>query len=362
MDFRSSLLNYGKKQITVEDLAGLLKVERSDVKGLHDMIKGLTEKGVLQPVKSSGVNGNIRYPLYKKYRITIEDELCPETVGQIGKLHPMLLKSGYLSSHPSKYISNRDVLEKLNLYLFRGKPEEAVSRKERSFEIFGCEKVLDDDGVKRLLRNLQITEEDLKFYDTPEYCFHDYIPERKENLTLLICENKDIWFNIRRCMFENHYRSIFGVDIDGVVYGNGNEISQKKGAFSEYVRFMGSTTVRFLYWGDIDREGFDIYRRTKEVNDTLDISLFVPGYRKMIERARELEGEVGHGENGARGGHGGYGGHGIEDSPSSKKGGMCFEDLLVDFTLEERAFLNDIFRSNKLIPQEIIPYTLLSER
>ena len=104
---------------------------------------------------------------------------------------------------------------------------------------------------------------------------------------------------------------------------------------------MGNPDVKFLYWGDIDREGFDIFRRTKLVNPSLDISLFIPGYRKMIERARQIE---------------------IEDSPSSKKDGMNFENLIEDFIPEERAFLNKVFSKNKLIPQEIIPYTLLNER
>ena len=334
------LSEYGKKSIALEDLAALLKVNMTDTSGLYDLITALNMKGFLEPIKSSGTNGNIKYPLHKKYRIILEDDTS-SALERIGFLHPMLLKSGYLSSHPKEYERSKFVIDKLNSYLFSDELGEAVSRKERSFEIFGCEKVLDDNTVKTLLRNLQITESELCFYDTPEYCFHDYIPERKDSLTLLICENKDIWFNIRRCMFENNYRSLFGVKIDGVVYGNGNKVSQKKGALVEYIKFMGNPSVKFLYWGDIDREGFDIYRRTRKVNASLDIELFVQGYRKMIERARNIE---------------------IEDSNSSKKDGMSFEDLIVDFSPEERVFLADIFEQNKLIPQEIISYTFLSER
>ena len=54
-------------------------------------------------------------------------------------------------------------------------------------------------------------------------------------------------FNIRRCMFEDGYNSLFGTKIDGVVYGNGNKVSQKQGALSEYVKFMGNPDVTFLY-------------------------------------------------------------------------------------------------------------------
>ena len=341
MSIRDRLSEYGKKYIALEDLVALLKVDRVDTRGIYDLVTELSLKGFLEPTKTSGTNGNIKYPLYKKYRITLENDTSSAIIGRIGFLHPMLLKSGYLSSHPKEYERNKLVIDRLNSYLFSSELGEPVSRKERSFEIFGQEKVLDDSTVKTLLRNLMITESELCFYDTPEYCFHDYIPERKDSLVLLICENKDIWFNIRRCMFEKNYRKLFGVKIDGVVYGNGNKVSQKKGALIEYVKFMGNPSVKFLYWGDIDREGFDIYKRTREVNAPLNIELFVPGYRKMIERARNIE---------------------IEDSPSSKKDGMSFEDLIVDFSPEERAFLTAVFEQNKLIPQEIISYTFLSER
>ena len=341
MDVKGELLAYGKKSITLEALTDLLKVEMSDTKSLFDKVSELVEISIVEPIKNSGQNGNRKYPLFKKYRILIKEESSEEAEKQIRQLHPALRKSGYLSSHVQEYLKHKEAIDCLNVFLFSKKNGEPISRKERSFEIFGREKVLDDSEVKSLLRHLEISESDLEFYDTPEYCFHDYIPERKNKLTLLICENKDIWFNIRRCMFEDHFKSLFGIAIDGVVYGNGNKVSHKTGALVEYVRFMGNPNVRFLYWGDIDREGFDIFRRTREVNDSLSIELFIPGYRKMIERAKNIH---------------------LEDSPSTKKEGVSFEFLFEDFTTEEKAFLNRALEANKLIPQEIISYTVLSER
>jgi hypothetical protein len=341
MDIKNKLLMYGKKSITLETLSDLLKVEMSDTKSLFDKISEMVDASFLEPVKNSGQNGNLRYPLFKRYRVLVKEELSEDVEKQIRQLHPALCKSGYLSSHVQEYLKHRDVIECLNAFLFSRNAGEPISRKERSFEIFGREKVLDDSEVKSMLRQLEISDSDLGFYDTPEYCFHDYIPERKNNLTLLVCENKDIWFNIRRCMFEDHFKSLFGVAIDGVVYGNGNKVSNKAGALVEYVRFMGNPNVTFLYWGDIDREGFDIFRRTRDVNDSLNIELFIPGYRKMIERAQSIC---------------------LEDSPSSKKEGVSFADLFEDFSAEEQKFLNRVLEDNKLIPQEIISYTILSER
>ncbi len=341
MDIKNKLLVYGKKSISLEALSDLLKVEMADTESLFNKISELVDASIMEPVKNSGQNGNRKYPLFKKYRILIKEESDGEAEKQIRQLHPALQRSGYLSMHVQEYMQHREVVDCLNAFLFSKKAGESVSRKERSYEIFGREKMLDDSDVKSLLRRLEISDSDLEFYDTPEYCFHDYIPERKKELTLLICENKDIWFNIRRCMFEDHFKSLFGVAIDGVVYGNGNKVAHKQGALAEYVRFMGNPDVSFLYWGDIDREGFDIFRRTREVNESLNIDLFIPGYRKMIERAQNTN---------------------LEDSPSSKKEGISFENLFEGFSVDERTFLNRVLEANKLIPQEIIPYTVLSER
>lgn len=340
MDIRAKLQRFGRRTILLEELASVLNTVLSDVKSLHDEVQELCEQRVIEPVKNSGKNGNISYPLYKKYRILIKEEADKGAIDEIKRLHPLLLRSGYLSANPMEFQRNRVVIEGLSAFLFVDKDEIFVSRKERSFEIFGHEKTLDDSKVKALLRKLQITESELRFYDTPEYCFHDYIPVRKEHMMLLICENKDIWFNIRKRMFEDGVKGLFGIPIDGVVYGEGNKVSDRTGALEEYVKFMGEPDVKFLYWGDIDREGFDIFRRTKDANDRLDISLFVPGYKKMIERAKNIE---------------------LEDSPSSKKQSMRFDDLINEFSDDERNFLTDIFDNNKLIPQEIISYKYLEE-
>ncbi|WP_026528341.1 Wadjet anti-phage system protein JetD domain-containing protein [Butyrivibrio sp. VCD2006] len=340
MDIKAKLQRFGKRTITLEELSSVTNTVSSDVRNLYTRIQEVCELEYIEPVKNSGKNGNISYPLYKKYRILVKEEADNETIDEIRKLHPLLLRSGYLSANPLEFQKNRAVIECLSAYLFGDKDVTFISRKERSFEIFGHEKTLDDSIVKTLLRKLQITESELGFYDTPEYCFHDYIPARKDHMALLICENKDIWFNIRRRMFEDGVRSLFGVAIDGVVYGEGNKVSDRTGALEEYVKFMGDPDVKFLYWGDIDREGFDIFRRTKDANDRLDISLFVPGYKKMIERAKNIE---------------------LEDSPSSKKQSMRFDDLINEFSDDERNFLTDIFENNKLIPQEIISYKYLKE-
>ena len=68
----------------------------------------------------------------------------------------------------------------------------------------GDEKALDNH--LRLLRSIGVSGEDLYYYETPEQCFSDYIPLRKSKMTLLICENKDIWFEFLLWLISDSFR------------------------------------------------------------------------------------------------------------------------------------------------------------
>lgn len=283
---RSLLAQQTRKTILTEHLQKALK--NPDLPELYRLICEAEECGLLEPVKRSGRNGNLRYPLYQKYRILSQAPDTTHLQTQLQALHPRLLSSGWLQSHPQSYGDWKEPLTLLSDYLFaRRETTVPVSRKERSFAIFHQEKLLDDKSFWGLLKRLGLTEETLAFYDTPENCLCDYISRRKERLCLLICENKDIWFNLRRMFFENGCSRIWGVELDGVVYGEGNRISQP-GLLTEYTHFLAAQEVLYLYWGDIDREGLRIYLRTRDANPGLSIRLFGQAYARMLERSEHI--------------------------------------------------------------------------
>lgn len=374
MNIHEKLLSFGKKNIDLEELLKMLGLSSLDSEKCFEKIHTLQNQELIEPVKSSKTNGNNKYPLYNRYRILIKNEVSEETKSEINSLHPRLQSGGYLIRHFELYEKYRDEIQVLSRYLFQNSDTEYISRKERSYEIFSKEKVLDDKGMKNLLSILHISKDDLKFYDTPDYCFHDFIKERKDEMTLLICENKDIWFAIRRLMFEENISDILGTRLDGVVFGNGNKVAEKHGALTEYVRFMGNPKVHFLYWGDIDREGFDIYRRCLAANPDISIELFFNGYKLMLDLAE---------------------GKNLEDSPSER---LNYADVSCLFANEnnfqniegsqlsscnthddaisknevtakhntntilndhEYSTLDSALKQNKLIPQEIVSYAIL---
>lgn len=331
------LKKYGKKTMLKTELEHVFAVSSDEE--LFEIVSILSEQQILTPIKNSKTNGNRLYPIYMKYKISLPQENYETELKEINALHPLLQRNRYLLSNPKEYKKYRSLIQKLDHYLFaRSGKEIAISRKERSFEIFDEEKTLDDKTFNALLTRIGVLSSVLAFYDTPEYCFNDYIPDRKTQMTLLICENKDIWFNIRRMMFENNATNIFDTYIDGVVYGCGNKICAI-GALTAYTEFIGSK-VKYLYWGDIDREGLNIYLGAVRANPNIDIKLFVPAYEEMLRLAR------------------------TKNMPDSKDERNRIENYsgiydLVDKNL--RTIFEQSIQKNKRIPQEIITYAFLRE-
>lgn len=331
--YSEKLMRFGKKTITKEQMERLFS--ETDDEALFLIVNALQQENILSPIKASRTNGNRVFPIFMKYRVSLPVESFATELDEISKLHPVLQNHGVLQSKPAQYGKYRHNLQLLDRYLFLNHTDRiAISRKERSFEIFEEEKALDDAAFCRLLERMGLGKQELAFYDTPEYCFNDYIPERKENMTLLICENKDIWFNIRRRMFENGADTIFGTKIDGVVYGCGNQISQKN-ALTSYTEFMGGARISYIYWGDIDRAGFNIFLSLVKNNPTLDIAIFTPAYEQMLHCAKDKN---------------------IPDSLDNRGLFGDYEEIYLAFSAENRAFLEKNIQENKRIPQEIITY------
>lgn len=326
-----SLQEYPRKRITLEELNLLCR----DYEHLAEQIAELAERGVLVPVKSSGKNGNLKAPLYMRYTICTESpaQIPPD---EINALHPRLSANGYLLRNRGQFAQNRDFLLRLSEWLANRGGCDMMSRRERSFSIFGNEKALDNHT--RLLECMGISSGMLGFYETPEQCFSDYIPVRKNKMVLLVCENKDIWFNIRRLMYESGACTLFGTQIDGVIFGQGNDITGKE-KFRSYARYLGANDAVFLYCGDIDRAGFDIFLRLCKAAEGLRIELFLPAYRKMLELSR-----------------------GIQLPDSMDERGMMPEmsGILPLFRADEQEQIARILQENKRLPQEILPYPVLA--
>lgn len=328
----NALQEYPRKRISLEELSELC----SNPKQLSEHIIELTDQCVLVPIKSSGTNGNQKNPLFMRYTICIEEtvQISPD---EIYALHPKLQGNGYLLRNRVQFVNNRAFLYRLSEWMTHYAGNDMMSRHERSFSIFDDEKELDNH--LRLLECIGISGDTLGYYETPEQCFSDYIPVRKSRMTLLICENKDIWFNIRRLMYESGANTIFNIQIDGVIFGQGNDITGKE-KFRSYAQYLGADDVSFLYCGDIDRAGFDIFIRLCKVAEELHIELFLPAYQKMLELSRNIQ---------------------LPNSEDKRCIIPEMSGILPMFQADEQKQITQILQDNKRLPQEILSYPVLAD-
>lgn len=327
-----ALQDFPRKRITLEELSRFC----TDSDNLYEQIKELADNGVLIPVKSSGTNGNQKNPLFMRYTICIENakQVSPD---EIYALHPRLSANGYLLRNRMQFVNNRAFLCRLSEWLTEREDNDMMSRRERSFAIFGEEKELDNH--LKLLEAIGISGDMLRYYETPEQCFSDYIPVKKPTMTLLICENKDIWFNIRRLMYESEVNTLFDTHIDGVIFGQGNDVTGKD-KFRSYADYLGADEVHFLYCGDIDRAGFDIFQRLRKAAEELHIELFLPAYRKMLELSRNIQ---------------------LPDSDDKRCIIPEMSGILLNFFADEQEHITQILNDNKRLPQEILSYPVLAD-
>ena len=291
------LLNNAKNTISDEELQQIFR--ESDYDLFHSEVEKLVERGVLSPVKSSNKNGRLP-PLFNKYRIIKpqEDNTC--YLESVRRLNPILNISGYLQ-RPELYKKHLEIVEGISRYSWFAQDllKMAMSRKERSFSVWGREKLLDEHMalVKEVLKFNHLDERFLNYYDTPEP-FFEYHHDRGEPITVLVIENKDTWFTFRKLMQETGKNCIGGTVVNVLLYGEGNKIT-KRGALEDYNAAMLGGQVdqegrvgraaRFLYFGDLDWEGIRLFFRTREANPSLELKPFSSLYRLMLELAETLE-------------------------------------------------------------------------
>ncbi len=335
------LFEYGKTILTETELQQVIK--ETDYGLFHHVVETLVDDGILVPVKSSGLNGRLP-PLFNKYRIIKPKEDFSGYFESIRHLNPALNISGYLK-RPELYKKHREIVEGLSRYLWYSAEllAEPMSRKERSFSVWGGEKLLDNHFalVREVLRYNGLGEEFLNYYDTPEP-FFEYVHARPEQMTVLILENKDTWFTFRKLMQDTGKNIVAGTPVDVLLYGEGNKIS-KCGALEEYNAVMlggkRGQAGRFLYFGDLDREGIRLFFRARGANPNLDIKPFSALYQLMLKLAEGME---------------------LPESPDERRVEAPLSDFTSMLGFDRVDVLTVFLEKGRYIPQEIVNYQVVS--
>ncbi len=333
---KSQLLNFQKVFIDLNELEKL--VGSVDYALFFQTINELILDGTIKPAgRKQDTNGKVP-ALSLKYRILRESEDNQPYVEEIKTLHPSMNISGYLENI-NLYKKHRQVIWPLCNYLIKDSCllEAPMSKNERSYSIWTDEKMLDTSLAKAVL-SFNGLRGRLNYYLTPEP-FFDYVDNQNQKMNVLIIENKDTWFTLRRILSLRRYRcTLFDRQIDAILYGEGNKINRKD-ALTDYGILNYGDDVHYLYFGDLDYMGIELFLRVRKANPTLNIALFHELYEEMLAHGSSTLGKVKHNQA----------------VPSD------MADFLCCFSPKIQEDICSILTQSKYIPQEIMHYQRLDK-
>lgn len=332
LTIRQVIEKHGKKTI---DTVDILRQYHGAYEVAAEKILQLNEEGVLSPVRSAGLNGR-RPLLHNRYRILEQQEDYRDALRQIRLLHSRFDHQYYLD-HPKHYLAGKAEIDAFSDFLWTRSEElqQLMSINERSFSVFGKEKLLKsiEHQFSSYFRMQGFSFEDLGVYLTPEP-FFEYIHPDLAVGEVLIIENKDTWYTIRKLMKEEQLKKLFGIPFKVLIYGEGKKITRQAGRLEEYQEEVLKEEMQtFYYFGDLDYEGISIFQEAKEKNPGVDIRLLTGAYEAML-RARCV---------------GPY-----PRTRDNRKPRADLDSFLSHFNEKDQDKITEILASGSYIPQEIL--------
>ena len=275
--------NKAMKKRSLEEILGKHIQDPYDVQ--YQYVMDLLSSGQVKPVKTSPGNGK-KPALHTQYWLIEEksdysawkDELLYRTDPHI--------QVDYYLHHLDVYDQDRRNVRRLSEYLQRngGLPSFPISRNERSFEIWGEEKLLTGGAGRTILSRCKIDEVALSTYSTAEP-FAYFASHRATPQKILILENKDPFFGMRKFLLDGN-REILGEKIGTLIYGAGKRVVSSFREFEISAEpYMKEAGNELLYFGDLDYEGILIYEALAGASAGSGvIRPFIPAYLSMLNK------------------------------------------------------------------------------
>lgn len=271
------LKEYRKKTITLDELSSLFGGEVS-YSEFADAVTEFMDSNVLLPIKSAGFSS--RTPrLPHKYKINssimLEEYKCDIERMAIA-LHKKINLEYYFFQPQSVWEADRENILKLDRYLLTsGLPEYPAGAPERSYQIFGDEKFIDEKQGRRLLHRLRLYEE-MRIstgFDPAMFFVNAKKFNSGQNVHKhLIIENRTPFYALSEILG--------GSALTTLIYGAGFNILSSVTMFEKQIDLPG-VKHKYFYFGDLDYTGISIwYYLFEKVN--AEPALFF--YKALLER------------------------------------------------------------------------------
>ena len=211
----------GMKRTNLDALSAHYRI--ADYKELYKKVMALIDSRKIKPVKASGKNGKSP-ALYREYWIIEEKQDISEYIYELNYEIVPFISTDYYRAHIDQYIQDRQWVLLLNDYIKNNDFMTRMSENERSFDIWHREKFLKQEQGKKILKRCGLETAFFNYYRTTEPIAY-YTATRQTPQNLLILENKDTFYSMRKCLMHGgEMHTICGTPIGTLIYGAGKGI------------------------------------------------------------------------------------------------------------------------------------------
>jgi hypothetical protein len=318
MDF---LYSYKNKTIRLSQLESLAPGSASYSDFIR-AIKVLEENDILVPIQSQGKN-TIDSSIANAFRVrkfNLHKGLHEQIRKKQRLIHSLIQLTAYFWLPEEVWAEDQIYIDQLDKYL-RGKgvPEFPAPVPERSYELMGDEKWLQEGGGESFLHRVSLYQA-MKVTPVPEPLMFSVNPKLMDNHTHhhLIVENKTAYYSLSGILAESPFTTL--------IYGEGKGFLNSIIYLERQINLPNHEHV-LHYFGDIDFEGIKIWFMLNRVRAT---GLALPFYRALLDKPYQT-GKLNH-----------------------KKDEKAYDCFISYFSLEEQRKINLLFDDRGYYPQEAL--------
>ncbi|WP_160686978.1 Wadjet anti-phage system protein JetD domain-containing protein [Clostridium sp. C2-6-12] len=267
--FVEYLKSYKKKTIKLSDLEKLPDGSM-DYENFVASIKKLVYEEILIE-KGSKINGLALNYCINHYNL--KKNKIDEINNYILKLVKEIDLGEYFKLSEEIFHKELPLVQAVNDYLVNnGFPESYVTSQERSFNILGDEKWIDEKNGKRLLERIKVWDK-LKIVNDSDPLMLAVNQKGFEKPVHyhLIVENKATFLALMDILRETDYTTL--------IYGCGWKIVSNYYMIDKQLNLKDKN--EFMYFGDIDKEGISIWN---SLNEKMKINIAVDFYRELLKK------------------------------------------------------------------------------
>lgn len=263
------LKSYKKKTIKLSELEKLPDGS-ANYENFESSVKRLVEDDILI---EKGGKLNALALSYGVNHYKLQKDKLDEINNYILKFSKEIDLGDYFKLSEETFYKDLPFIKAVDEYILsNGFPESYVTSQERSFNILGDEKWIDEKNGKRLLERIKVWDK-LKIVNDSDplmLAINQKGFERSVHYHLIV-ENKATFLALMDILRETDYTTL--------IYGCGWKIVSNYYMIDKQLNLKDKN--EFMYFGDIDKEGISIWN---SLNEKMKVNIALDFYKELIKK------------------------------------------------------------------------------